>query len=653
MKKSFLFLLTLLIVMAVSAQELTFKSPDNRTIVNFKLNGGIACYSVSYDGKIMLDESPLGLVTNTGDFTKGLVYEGCKTNTVKDSYSLNRSKVSKVDYVANEQRVDLKNSKNTPFSIVFRISNNNVAFRYELPKSGETGSVRVLSESTGFDFPSYTTTFLTPQSHAMIGWKRTKPSYEEEYRADAPMTNRSQYGHGYTFPGLFRIGDDGWVLVSETGVSSNYCGSRLSDMKDDGLYTIEYPMMEENNGNGTVEPAVSLPGATPWRTITVGATLEPIVETTAPWDNVEPLYETKHDYKFGKGTWSWIVWQDNSINLADQKKYVDLASEMGFQYTLVDNWWDTKIGKEGIEELVKYARSKNVEIFLWYSSSGNWNDIEQGPINIMSNPIKRKEYMRWMNEIGVKGIKVDFFGGDKQVTMAHYEAILSDADDNGLMVIFHGCTLPRGWERMYPNYVGSEAVLASENMVFGQRACDMAAFNATLHPFIRNTVGCMEFGGTFLNRRLSKGNTSGTIRKTTDCAELATAVLFQNPIQNFALAPENLNPVEENGAPQVSLDFMRKVPTTWDETQYIAGYPGKYVVLARRSGDKWYIAGINAEKEPIELTLNIPMLQKGDVVELYSDDKKSREPMKSDLKIRKNGEVKLTLLTDGGFIIVK
>ena len=653
MKKSFLFLLTMLVVMVVSAQELKFESPDNRTVVNFKLDGGIACYSVSYDGKIMLDESPLGLVTNTGDFTKGLVYDGYKTNTIKNSYSLNRSKVSKVDYVANEQRVDLKNSKNTPFSIVFRISNNNVAFRYELPKSGETGSVRVLSESTGFDFPSYTTTFLTPQSHAMIGWKRTKPSYEEEYRADAPMTNRSQYGHGYTFPGLFRIGDDGWVLVSETGVSSNYCGSRLSDMKDDGLYTIEYPMMEENNGNGTVEPAVSLPGATPWRTITVGATLEPIVETTAPWDNVEPLYETKHDYKFGKGTWSWIVWQDNSINLDDQKKYVDLASEMGFQYTLVDNWWDTKIGKKGIEELVKYARSKNVEIFLWYSSSGNWNDIEQGPINIMSNPIKRKEYMRWMNKIGVKGIKVDFFGGDKQVTMAHYEAILSDADDNGLMVIFHGCTLPRGWERMYPNYVGSEAVLASENMVFGQRACDMAAFNATLHPFIRNTVGCMEFGGTFLNRRLSKGNTSGTIRKTTDCAELATAVLFQNPIQNFALAPENLNPVEENGAPIVSLDFMREVPTTWDETQYIAGYPGKYVVLARRCGDKWYIAGINAEKEPIELTLNIPMLQKGDVVKLYSDDKKSREPIKSDLKIKKDGEFKVTLQSDGGFIIVK
>lgn len=653
MKKSLLFLLTLLVVLVVSAQEFDFKSPDKRIVVNFNLEDGSACYSVSYDEKVMMDKSPLGLVTNTGDFTKGLVLDDYSITSVNNSYSLDRSKVSHVDYHANEVRVDLKNSRNIPISILFRISNNDIAFRYELPKSGETGSVRVLSEATGFDFPSYTTTFLTPQSHAMIGWKRTKPSYEEEYRADAPMTDKSQYGHGYTFPGLFRIGDDGWVLVSETGVGSNYCGSRLSDMKGDGLYTIEYPMMEENNGNGTVEPAISLPGATPWRTITVGATLEPIVETTVPWDNVEPLYETKHNYKFGKGTWSWIVWQDNSINLEDQKKYVDLASEMGFQYTLVDNWWDTRIGMEGIEELVEYAKAKNIELFLWYSSSGNWNDIEQGPINIMSNPIKRKEHMRWMQEIGVKGIKVDFFGGDKQVTMAHYEAILSDADDYGLMVIFHGCTLPRGWERMYPNYVGSEAVLASENMVFGQRACDMAAFNATLHPFIRNTVGCMEFGGTFLNRRLSKGNTSGTIRRTTDCAELATAVLYQNPVQNFALAPENLNPVEENGAPEVSLDFMREVPTTWDETQFIAGYPGKYVVLARRSGEKWYIAGINAEKEPVELTLDIPMLQKGDIVQLYSDEKKSREPQKTELRIKKDGEFSITLQTDGGFIIVK
>ena len=173
---------------------------------------------------------------------------------------------------------------------------------------------------------------------------------------------------------------------------------------------------------------------------------------------------------------------------------------MGYRYVLVDNWWDTQIGRDRLPELAGYARSKGVSLIMWYSSSGYWNDIEQGPINCMDNPIRRKAEMRWLRSLGVKGIKVDFFGGDKQETMRLYEAILSDADDHGLMVIFHGCTLPRGWERMYPNYVGSEAVRASENMYFTQQACDDEAFNATLHPFIRNSVGCMEFGGCFMNK---------------------------------------------------------------------------------------------------------------------------------------------------------
>lgn len=653
MKKGFFALLMAIAAMPASAQQATVTGPDGKLKLDFDIQNGIPVYSVTYDGKTMLDQSPLGFEANIGNFATSMSFVNKKESKIDEKYTLNRSKVSDVHYVANELKVTLKNARGRRMSIAFRVSDNDIAFRYELPKQGETGSVRIMKETTGFDFPTYTTTFLTPQSDAMIGWKRTKPSYEEEYKADAKMTERSQYGHGYTFPCLYKIGEDGWVLINETGVGSNYCGSRLSDMKGDGLYTLEFPMPEENNGNGTVEPAFALPGATPWRTITVGSTLEPIVETTSPWDNVEPLYETAHNYKFGKGTWSWIVWQDGSINFEDQKKYVDLASEMGYQYALVDNWWDTNIGKAKIEELVRYARTKNVELFLWYSSSGWWNDIEQGPTNIMCDPIKRKEYMRWMNKLGVKGIKVDFFGGDKQETMRLYEAILSDADDNGLMVIFHGCTLPRGWERMYPNYVGSEAVLASENLVFQQHFCDEEAFNATLHPFIRNTVGCMEFGGCFMNRRLAKGNERGTTRRTTDCAELATAILFQNPIQNFALTPENLNPIEKNGAPKVSMDFMREVPTTWDETQYIAGYPGKFAVIARRHADTWYIAGINAEKENITLTLSLPMLQKGDVATLYSDNKKDGEPVKSDLKIKNPEKVKFTIQPNGGFVIVK
>lgn len=631
----------------LAAQSVSVNGPDGKlqlTVSCPSANGEVS-YAVTYNGKQMLESSPLGMETNVGDFYRGLQLKEHKVTALDTVYEQSRIKASRIHYWANELLCSFVNGEGKNVQITFRVSNNDVAFRYTLPREQGKGSVTVNSERTGFRFPSQTTTFLCPQSDAMIGWKRTKPSYEEEYKADAPMNERSGYGHGYTFPCLFKVGDDGWVLLSETGVDSRYCGSRLSDW-DNGVYRIAFPMPEENNGNGTVSPAFSLPGSTPWRTVTVGETLKPIVETTVPWDVVEPRYTTTHDYKPGRGTWSWILWQDGSINYDDQVRYVDLAAAMGYEYVLIDNWWDNNIGRDRMEQFIKYARSKGVEVFLWYSSSGYWNDIEQSPVNRMDNSIARKQEMRWLQSLGVKGIKVDFFGGDKQETLRLYEEILSDADDHGLMVIFHGCTLPRGWERMYPNYVGSEAVLASENLVFSQHFCDNGAFNATLHPFIRNAVGCMEFGGVFLNKRLNRSNDGGTIRRTTDIFQLATAVLFQNPIQNFALAPNNLT-----DAPQICLDFMKQVPTTWDETRFIDGYPGRYIVLARRHGNTWYIAAANATVEPLKLKLDLPMLA-GQEVSLYSDDKKMQPQLKLQ-KIKTDGSLQLTVQPQGGAVIVE
>lgn len=631
----------------LAAQSVSVNGPDGKlqlTVSCPSANGEVS-YAVTYNGKQMLESSPLGMETNVGDFYRGLQLKEHKVTALDTVYEQSRIKASHIHYRANELLCSFVNGEGKNVQITFRVSNNDVAFRYTLPREQGKGSVTVNSERTGFRFPSQTTTFLCPQSDAMIGWKRTKPSYEEEYKADAPMNERSGYGHGYTFPCLFKVGDDGWVLLSETGVDSRYCGSRLSDW-DNGVYRIAFPMPEENNGNGTVSPAFSLPGSTPWRTVTVGETLKPIVETTVPWDVVEPRYTTTHDYKPGRGTWSWILWQDGSINYDDQVRYVDLAVAMGYEYVLIDNWWDNNIGRDRMEQFIKYARSKGVEVFLWYSSSGYWNDIEQSPVNRMDNSIARKQEMRWLQSLGVKGIKVDFFGGDKQETLRLYEEILSDADDHGLMVIFHGCTLPRGWERMYPNYVGSEAVLASENLVFSQHFCDNEAFNATLHPFIRNAVGCMEFGGVFLNKRLNRSNDGGTIRRTTDIFQLATAVLFQNPIQNFALAPNNLT-----DAPQICLDFMKQVPTTWDETRFIDGYPGRYIVLARRHGNTWYIAAVNATAEPLKLKLDLPVLA-GQEVSLYSDDKKMQPQLKLQ-KIKTDGSLQLTVQPQGGAVIVE
>lgn len=636
-----LFLIGALFLSGIAmAQKAVVESPDNMLKVTVDCKEGKLSYVIDYNGKRMLNESPLGLNANIGNYADNLSYQRHEITKVTDSYKLRNSKQSNISYEANRLEYLIKNGDGAEMTLVLQVSNNNVALCYELSKKGETGSIRIMNEVTGYNFPQQTTTFLTPQSDAMIGWKRTKPSYEEEYKADRPMNERSQFGHGYTFPCLFCVGEDGWVLLSETGVDSRYCASHISDYEN-GLYTIAFPMPEENNGNGTVEPAFSLPGATPWRTFTVGSDLKPIVETTIPWDVVKPRYESDKIYKYGKGTWSWILWQDNSINYDDQVKFVDLANAMGFNYTLVDNWWDTNIGKEGMERLSKYAKTKDVELFVWYSSSGYWNDIVQGPTNIMFNSISRKKEMKWLNSIGAKGIKVDFFGGDKQETMRLYEDILSDAEDHGLMVIFHGCTLPRGWERMYPNYVGSEAVLASENLIFAQHWCDTEAFYGTLHPFIRNTVGCMEWGGSYLNKRMNRGNDGGNTRLTSNGYSLATAVLFQNPIQNFAIAPNNLT-----DAPQYCLDFLRNVPTTWDETRFIEGYPGKYVVLARRNGDKWYLAAINAMSEELKLNLDISFMTSADAT-LY-DDKKGEQMIKT-----KKGVYKCTIAPNGGIVLVK
>ncbi len=320
---------------------------------------------------------------------------------------------------------------------------------------------------------------------------------------------------------------------------------------------------------------------------------------------------------------------------------------MGYETILVDALWDTQIGHDKIEELASYGKTKNVDLYLWYNSNGYWNDAPQGPRGIMDDPISRRKEMAWMKSIGVRGIKVDFFGGDKQVTMKLYEDILYDANDYGLLVVFHGCTLPRGWERMYPNYGSSEAVLASEMLYFSQARCDLEVFSACMHPFVRNTVGCMDFGGSALNEFYNAQNISnrGTERKTSDVFALATAV-FQSAVQHFALAPNNLT-----DAPAWAIDLMKEVPSTWDEIKFIEGYPGKHVVLARRKGSTWYIAGINAQKEALSLKAKLPMIEAGKAVKLYSDDEQLNGNLTS-VKLDKNQEIDLTIPCNGGALIV-
>lgn len=596
----------------------------------------------------MLTSSALGLKTSIGDLTRDLKIQDTKQGFTAEEYQMRGTKAAGNKYEANTLTLDVVNKDGVKFGIRFQVSNNDVAFRYTLPRQTinrrEYKRVRILSEASSFNFPEGTTTFISPQIGPESGWEQTKPSYEEGYSNDAPMDKASQYGHGYIFPALFHL-PTGWVLVAETGVSGGYCGSHLSDYQVGKGYTVAYPDQGENNGFGNDFAAIPLPGETPWRTITMGADLKPIMETTISYDVVEPQYKASTTYQPGRYTWSWLIGQDNSINYDDQVRFIDLASTMGFEYCLVDNWWDQNIGRERIAELSKYAQSKGVHLLMWYNSNGFWNDAPQTPRNCMNTAIAREREMSWLESIGVKGIKVDFFGGDKQQTMQLYEDILSDANRHGLQVVFHGCTMPRGWERMYPNFVASEAVLASENLFFGEGATISEGFDLTLHPFCRNATASMDWGGIIMNKWMSTDNKSRHTRKTTDIFELATGITMQTSVQCVAMQPNNLQEL-----PQFEMDYLRQLPTTWQQTRYIAGYPGKYVVMARQATNgQWYIAGLNAQKTPLTLTLDLNAYGNG-LSKLLIDDKQL-QPTQTVLKKDKKGKVKVTIQSNGGLVI--
>ena len=657
LRSAILMALSMVVCGSAMAAEKQFASPDGNLVVTVSDEGGKPAYKVTLGGTVFLESSRLGLNTNIGDLTQNLTMKDCQVRTVTDAYSLKTIKQSQVCYEATEAVCQFVQNDRQVLDVVFRVSNRDVAFRYKLyprrARGGETLVAVINDEASGFVLPEGTTTFLCPQSKPMGGFARTSPSYETSYTLDDAM-GKNGWGEGYSFPCLFRVQHvavpqqqpkQGWLLISETGTDGNYVACRL--LNEGGAnYKIGFPQPGELNGHGSTSAAVALPFETPWRTITLGTTLVNIVESTVANDLVQPKYQASKDYTYGKGSWSWIIGMDSSCNFDEQKRYIDFSAAMGWRSVLVDALWDKQIGYEKMEELSRYARSKGVGLFLWYNSNGAWNDAPQSPKNKMDKSPARRKEMAWMQKNGILGIKVDFFGGDKQPMMQLYEDILTDANEFGLQCIFHGCTLPRGWERMYPNYVASEAVLASENLHFGQGACDAEATNACTHTFIRNVVGSMDFGGSTLNKYYNVDNQHGTVRRTSDVFALATAVLFQSSVQHFAMAPNNLT-----DAPAWAVQFMKDVPTLWDEVKFIDGYPGRYAIIARRAGTKWFIAGISAQKEPLKTKLDLsPFFKKGSTVTTYTDDAAlvgSTKPLKVAAK-----PIAVTIPENGGLVIV-
>jgi hypothetical protein len=341
----------------------------------------------------------------------------------------------------------------------------------------------------------------------------------------------------------------------------------------------------------------------------------------------------------GKASWSWILKKDDSTIFNVQKKYIDYASAMKWQYCLVDANWDTMIGYDSIQQLSHYARQKNVGLLLWYNSAGDWNTVKYHPKDkLLTHESRMKEFAR-LRAMGIKGVKCDFFAGDGQSMINYYQDILEDAAANHLLVNFHGATLPRGWQRTYPNLMTTEAVYGYEMITFNQADADQEPSHTVMCAFARNAFDPMDFTPMCLYKipRIK--------RVTTPAFELATSVLFLSGIQHLAESPEGMSHM-----PSFIRTFLQELPTRWDDIHFIDGYPGKFMILARRKGTKWYIAGLNGERTEKKWKIDLSFL-KEKTIRLITDNDTDLFSQQQ-IPFPSNKKLELTVKPNGGFVAV-
>lgn len=623
-----------------AAEPAMVTSPDGRLAVEFHLGDGAApAYVVKRDGHVALAESRLGLRRDDEDFSRGLRLLGeSPSERVNDRYEILTAKRRLNTYSANRKVFHLATATGKTMDIVFQVSDDGVAFRYVFPETA--AEVRTVQEEvSSFHFLPDTKAWLQPMSVAKSGWKSTNPSYEEFYQQEIAAGTPSTLGAGWVFPALFRSGDT-WLLVSETALGRNYCGTRLRHESPDGEYVIGFPDARETIAGQPVNPSSTLPWQMPWRIIVIGD-LRTITESTLGIDLAAPAVGPMNtEIKPGKASWSWPLLGDKKTTFEVQKPFIDFAADMGWAYCLVDALWDTQIGYDKIKELADYGRSKNVGLLLWYNSNGNWNDAPQTPKDRMVTHASRIEEFERLKALGIQGLKIDFFGGDGQPVIQYYHDLLADAAPYGFLMNFHGATLPRGWQRTYPHLMTMEAIKGFEFITFEQANADAEPTHAAMLPFTRNVFDPMDFTPVCLDK-LPRGQ-----RRTTSAFELALAVLFTSGVQHYPEIPEGMAKM-----PEYVREFMKHVPSIWDDTRFIAGYPGKTAVLARKGDGRWYVAGINGEAVAKTLTLNLAGLPQGGQGLLITDGDRQLFAQRP-VDLAAGQTVSVTLKPNGGFVLL-
>lgn len=616
---------------AVSAQEMT--SPDQKLKVTLKRGANRSyTYTVTYNGQTVLEPSRLGVMRIDGDFTKDLyLLKAGKPEKVTDEYESLNAKKHLIKYEANRYVFHLRNGKNQKLDLIFQLSDDGVAFRYYFPET--SADVKYITEElTSFNFEESTIGWLQAMSDAQTGWEHCHPSYEEGYQREIKVGTPSPIKAGWVYPALFKTSGDIYVAITEAGLDGTYCGTRLKAESPAGEYQVGFPQEPEVFTGGELNPESKLPWYSPWRVLTVGS-LKTVSESTLGTDlapKAIPLKSTEW-IRPGLASWSWILLKDESINYDTTRMYIDFAADMKWEYCLVDVNWDTRIGYERIKELADYAAAKNVKLILWYNSAGAWNTTPYHPRNmLLTREDRRKEFQK-IRDMGIAGVKIDFFGGDGQSMIRYYIDILNDAADIGLLINFHGATLPRGWHRTYPHLMTAEAIKGQEMVTFEQAFANEQAAHVVTAVFTRNLFDPMDYTPMTLD------SIPRIRRATTKTFELASPVMFLSGIQHLAESPYGMARQSED-----IKNYLRNLPVHWDETRFLDGYPGKYVVLARRSGRQWYVVGMNGEKQAREVRADLSFAGKGYIFE----DVSHRESVKKEYT--PTGVIKLP--PNGGFV---
>ncbi len=627
-----MFALCTLMSLEAFSQKVTVVSPNQKIIISLhnqqNMDSGEWYLKVAYANNGRTSEAipqiHLGLTRSDQDFAKDLrfVKKG-KSTSILERYSVLHGKRAECSNSANEVVVSFENGQKAKLNLILRAYDDGVAFRYEFPE--KDGSFVVKDEQTTYEIPGNARRWMEQWNSANEGLYA--------------LMNTDSVQQGWCYPALFCSADTScWYLVHEADVNRSYCGSKLSNIIDKSRYKVTFPDSKDRTGLGESTPTITLPWKSPWRVIIMGR-LSDIVESTLIDDLSPPSVLQKTDW-IKPGQVSWNYWSNNH-GTKDFKvvcEFADLAASMGWPYTLLDWEWDV-MGNGGIlEDAVKYIRASGVSPLLWYNAGVHpW--IAATPRDRMRTHESRMEEFSKLKKIGVAGVKVDFIMSEKQDMINFYLDLLEDAAQYEIMVYFHGCLVPRGWERTYPHLMTQEAVRGAEWYNNGPEFTATAPQHNTILPFTRNVVGPMDYTPvTFTNSQYPHTTSYGH--------ELALSVVFESGFQHMADRPSGYYEL-----PDPARTFLKEVPAAWDDTKLLAGYPGRDIIIARQKGTSWYIGGLNAESIEKNETIALNFLHAGVKYKLtlITDGEHDKDLATQYSVVDRSSSVSVKLLRRGGF----